>query len=149
MNPDALAALHAACFTTPRPWSAQEFAALLATPHCFLLEEPGGFLLGRAIADEAELLTLVVDPALRRGGIARRLVRRFAETAAQRGATHAFLEVAEENGPARALYDSLGWKGAGRRRGYYTTPDGKACDALVLHWPTGAPEAPFSRPQGR
>ncbi len=149
MNPDALAALHAACFTTPRPWSAQEFAALLATPHCFLLEEPGGFLLGRAIADEAELLTLAVDPALRRGGIARLLVRRFAETAAQRGATHAFLEVAEENGPARALYDSLGWKGAGRRRGYYTTLDGKACDALVLHWPIGTPRPRFLPPRDR
>jgi ribosomal-protein-alanine N-acetyltransferase len=39
-----------------------------------------------------------------------------------------FLEVAERNGAARALYAAAGFAAAGRRRRYY--PDG--ADALVL-----------------
>ena len=66
MTPKALAQLHAACFTTPRPWAADEFAALLATPGILLLTADDGFLLGRVAAGEAELLTLAIDPALHR-----------------------------------------------------------------------------------
>ena len=141
MTPATLAALHAACFVTPRPWSEQEMAATLSAPHSFLLQDAGGFLIGRVIADEAELLTLAVDPALRRRGTAGRLVARFAAVAAERGASTAFLEVAEDNLAARALYDSLGWRPAGRRRGYYRQPDGKPCDALVMRWAIDAAKA--------
>ena len=132
MDPAALAALHAACFTTPRPWSAAEFADLIASPHCFLLCETNGFLLGRVIADEAELLTVAVSPTARRQGTGARLLHRFAQTAQARGACTAFLEVAASNLAAQALYAKAGWAMAGRRRAYYPTPDGQAEDALVL-----------------
>lgn len=136
MTPEALAALHARCFTTPRPWSAREFAQLLDSPRCFLLTRPrdgsadsrAGFLLGRVIADEAELLTLAVAPQARRAGLGRDLTREFAATSRARGATGAFLEVAADNQAAQALYAGLGWREAGRRRGYY----GPGLDALVL-----------------
>jgi ribosomal-protein-alanine N-acetyltransferase len=141
VTPAALAALHAACFVTPRPWSEQEMAEVVATPHGFLLLEEGGFLIGRVIADEAELLTLAVAPALRRRGTARALVARFAAAAAERGATTAFLEVSEDNTAARALYAALGWQDAGRRRDYYVGPDGKRCDALVLRLAIDATKA--------
>ncbi|MFD2174653.1 GNAT family N-acetyltransferase [Rhodobacter lacus] len=132
MAPEALAALHALCFSTPRPWSAAEFAELLASAPCFLLTEPGGFLLGRVIADEAELLTLAVDPGARRQGKAARLMAQFAQAARARGAATAFLEVAAGNSPARALYAATGWQEAGRRKRYYHAPDGTTDDALVL-----------------
>lgn len=132
MAPEALAALHRAAFTMPRPWSADEFAALLSAPQSFLLAEPSGFLLGRVIADEAELLTLAVAPQARRQGTGARLVARFAETARARGATTAFLEVAASNLPARALYAAAGWIEAGRRPRYYHAPDGGTEDALVM-----------------
>ena len=131
MTPGLLAALHRRCFTLPRPWSATEFAALLDSPHVFLLARPQGFVLGRAAADEAELLTLAVSPDARRRGIARGLVAEFAATSRARGATRAFLEVAADNGPARALYAAAGWRQAGLRRRYY----GPDLDAIVMELP--------------
>ena len=128
MAPDALADLHARCFATPRPWSASEFAALLDSRGCFLLEEDHGFLLGRVIADEAELLTLAVDPDARRAGTGRRLVARFAGRARDMGAVEAFLEVASDNLAARALYSCTDWVEAGVRRDYYAP----GTDAIVM-----------------
>ncbi|HPD92902.1 MAG: GNAT family N-acetyltransferase [Rhodobacter sp.] len=134
MTPDALAALHARTFVAPPPWSAASFAALLARPHVFLEADAQGraFALGQVIAGEAELLTLATDPAHRRQGLARALLARFAASARQRGADSAFLEVAENNAAARALYAASGWTARGRRPGYYRTPGQPAVAALIL-----------------
>ncbi len=132
MSPAALAALHAACFTTPRPWSAAEFAALLAAPHCFLVTAEAGFVLGQVIADEAELLSLAVAPQARRQGLGASLLAGFAAQAQARGARTAFLEVAASNAAARRLYNRHGWQESGRRKGYYHSPDGGTEEALVL-----------------
>jgi ribosomal-protein-alanine N-acetyltransferase len=132
MTPADMAVLHAACFTTPRPWSAQEFADLLADPKTFALTHPQGLLLGRAVAGEAELLTLAVAPEARRHGLGRRLVQDFLTESQRRGAESAFLEVAASNRAARALYLAAGFAEAGKRRGYYHAPDGSRDDALIL-----------------
>jgi ribosomal-protein-alanine N-acetyltransferase len=133
MTPAGLAALHARAFITPRPWSEAEFAALLTDPLAFLLVEgDAAFLLGRAVAGEAELLTIAVTPEARRLGLGRKLVGRFIYQARLRGAESAFLEVAEDNAAARRLYLAAGFSETGRRRGYYRTPDGRAVDALVM-----------------
>ena len=133
MTPEDLAVLHARCFTIPRPWSAAEFAGFLTDPLAFLLVEgDAGFLLGRAAAGEAELLTLAIAPEARRRGLGQRLGGRFLYQARLRGAANAFLEVAADNAPAQALYDRAGFAPAGRRRGYYAGPDGRVQDALVL-----------------
>lgn len=134
-----LARIHATSFTTPPPWSAAEIRSLLDSPHVFLLCEKGGFLIGRSVAGEAELLTLAVDPALRRQGTGRALLAAFLNTAQARQADSAFLEVSAENAAAIALYDSAGFRPAGRRRGYYAAPDGRRIDALVLSRPLSAP----------
>lgn len=133
MTPEALALLHARCFRAPPPWSAADFAGLLADPLVFLLVEgDAGFLLGRAVAGEAELLTLAVAPEARRLGLGRKLVARFLYQAQLRGAERTFLEVRADNAPAIALYESAGFTAAGRRRGYYLGQDGNRTDALVL-----------------
>ena len=133
MTPVALAALHARSFTTPRPWSEGEFAGFLADPLVFLLVEgDAGLILGRAVAGEAELLTIAVAPEARQRGLGRKLVSRFLYQARLRGADSAFLEVAEDNAAARTLYTRSGFTEAGRRRGYYRTPGGRLIDALVL-----------------
>lgn len=131
-TPTALAALHARCFTAPPPWSAAAFAATLAQPGAVLLARPGAFLLGRIAAGEAEVLTLAVAPEARRQGLAAALLAQFLTDAAAQGATTAFLEVAEDNLVARALYARAGFRPAGRRRGYAVAPDGTRIDALVL-----------------
>ncbi len=133
MTPEALAALHARSIRTPAPYSPADFAGFLADPLVFLLvEADAGLLLGRAVAGEAELLTIAVAPEARRRGLGRKLVSRFVYQAHLRAAERAFLEVAADNTAAIALYESAGFTAVGRRRGYYLTPEGHRIDALVL-----------------
>ncbi len=131
-SPEALAALHARCFISPRPWSAAEFAALLEEPSALLVAEAHGFALGRVLADEAELLTIAVAPEARGRGLGHRLMEGFEAEAARRGATRAFLEVAEDNAAALRLYRARGYGESGRRRGYYRRHPAPAADALLM-----------------
>lgn len=134
------AALHATCFPE-EPWSAESLAGLLAQPGVcgWLLEGEGGgdpepiaLLLARVAADEAEVLTLCVAPASRRGGHARALLRGALPILAALGARRLLLEVAEDNAAARALYEREGFLLAGRRPEYYSRRRGGAADALLL-----------------
>jgi [ribosomal protein S18]-alanine N-acetyltransferase len=127
-----MAALHAASFTTPRPWSALEIAAILDNGHSFVLTAPHAFLIGRAVAGESELLTLAVAPDARRQGTARHLVTQFLAESRARDAAIAFLEVAANNTPAIALYTVTGFTRTGRRRAYYAWPDGTRTDAVLM-----------------
>ena len=78
--------------------------------------EPAGFCSWRQTApDEAEILNIAVDPAYRRRGIGSALLNRVC--AESKSAV--FLEVAESNAPAIALYRKQGWREAGMRPGYY------------------------------
>ena len=124
-----MARIHAQCFVaTPRPWSAAEIADLIDGPGSFLLTGDDAFLIGRTMADEAELLTVAVAPIARRRGQGRILLARFADAARARGANRAFLEVASDNMPAQALYQAGGWIQAGVRRNYYAP----GINALVM-----------------
>lgn len=129
-RPETLAEIHAEAFDAP--WDAMAFRDLLSQPGVIAVAEVDGFILIRVVADEAEILTLAVRPAARRRGIAGRLTAQAAAAAQSLGATRLFLEVAEDNAPARALYAALGFQPAGRRRGYYARKDGPAADALIL-----------------
>lgn len=125
-----LAELHATAF--PTPWGAPAFETLLDQDGVFSLEETDGFILMRAVADEAEILTLAVRPAARRQGLATRLLAKGATAAAARSATRLFLEVAADNAGALALYGGAGFAVVGRRPGYYARPGGGREDALIL-----------------
>lgn len=125
-----LAALHAEAFAVP--WDVASFETLLGQAGVFAIEAADGFILMRLVADEAEILTLAVRPAARRKGLGRRLVRDGAAAAAAGGATRLFLEVADDNEAALALYGRTGFVEAGRRAGYYARPDGARRDALIL-----------------
>lgn len=129
-----LTAIHGEAFAGPHdtPWSEAAFTGLLGQAGVFAVEAPDGFILMRAVADEAEILTLAVRPSARRGGLGGRLVGEGVLAAAARGAARVFLEVAEDNEPARALYAKAGFVEAGRRPGYYAAPDGSRRDALLL-----------------
>jgi len=132
MTPKEMARLHAAAFDQSRPWSAEEFAALLETPGTFATGEAAAFALVRVIADEAELLTIATDPARRRQGRARALLETVHAEAAKRGAARIFLEVADDNLAARALYETCGYSVVGRRKRYYRRLDGPAVDAVIM-----------------
>jgi ribosomal-protein-alanine N-acetyltransferase len=134
------AEIHADAFAPrERSWTATEFAGLLELPGTFLLlAAPAGgggaaaVLLGRVQGEEAEILTIGARPAARRSGLARALLARFAQAAAAGGAQHAFLEVAEDNSGARALYAGAGWGEVGARKGYVRRNDGRRVDAMVM-----------------
>lgn len=133
MTPEALARLHARAFTgAPRPWSAAEFATLLAAPGVHLVAGEAGFALIRVAAGEAELLTIAVAPDARRRGRGRALLAAAEARATAAGASEMFLEVAADNTAARTLYAAAGYAVAGQRRGYYQAVEGPPVDALVL-----------------
>ncbi|SDZ42986.1 ribosomal-protein-alanine N-acetyltransferase [Jannaschia faecimaris] len=122
-----MATLHAENFSGAARWSVDSFCQMLSDPLAFHITRADAFLFGRVVAQEAELLTVVVAEATRGQGIGRALLDAFTAQARARDATEAFLEVAADNAPAHALYTGTGWREAGRRSGYY---DGT--DALIL-----------------
>ncbi|MDO9709844.1 GNAT family N-acetyltransferase [Paracraurococcus lichenis] len=125
----ALAVLHAAAFPREEAWGADAIRLMLEMPGAYGLWRPGeGFILARAAAGEAEILTLAVHPAARRRGLGAGLLAGALAAAAARGAEAMFLEVAAGNAAALALYEGLGFARVGLRRRYYA--DGS--DALVL-----------------
>ena len=130
----ALAEIHALAFRDS--WSPGEIAAMIrgAGAFGFVARKDGeitGFVLCRTIADEAEVLTLATAPPHRRGGVASGLVDAASSHAAARGAAKLFLEVAEDNHAAIALYRGFGFEQVGSRAGYYSRPGG-AIAALVM-----------------
>lgn len=135
MTLEEMARLHWASFGNLRPWSAAEMAEMLMSPLTFVVNAPLGFLIGRVVAGEAEVLTIAVDPVARRQGIGAGLMSRFLDTARDRGAEVAFLEVAADNHAALELYRGCGFTENGRRRGYYYRPDGSAVDAITMQRP--------------
>ena len=99
-----MAALHARAFPADRGWSAREFDGFLGDPLCFVTTRPHAFALVRAVADEAELLTICTDPEHRRTGLGRAVLVEAIREAATRGARRMFLEVeAEKHRRHRAL----------------------------------------------
>jgi ribosomal-protein-alanine N-acetyltransferase len=134
---EVLARLHAAAFD--HPWDALALRDLLAAPGVMALAHPDGFILVRVAADEAEILTIAVTPAARRQGLGRRLVDAGAQAASERGARSLFLEVADDNPAALALYRRAGFAPVGRRSRYYARTDGPAADAHVLKRPLNPP----------
>lgn len=127
-----MAEVYVAAFPSGRAWTALEIADLIGGVGGFAVHREAGFAIGRAIAGEAELVTLAVAPEARRQGEGRALLSDFERAAKDRGAEAAFLEVAADNTAARALYGSAGYDQTGLRAGYYKRADGTAIDALIL-----------------
>jgi len=122
-----LAEIHAKTFD--RGWSLAEIADLLAAPGVTVLvarraspfgtRRPVGFLIARAAAGEAEVLTVAVLPPWRRRGVGRSLVEAMLRRLYADRVGPVFLEVDAGNTAALALYRRLGFRQVGERRGYY------------------------------
>lgn len=134
----ALAAVHAASFQTG--WSADAIAGFVQSEGvaCFFAAEDGavaqpllGFILVRAVAGEAEVLTVAVLPRARRRGVGRALLTAAVGFARSRMADAIYLEVAKENRAAISLYEGAGFLIAGQRPAYYEGPRGPE-DAWIM-----------------
>ena len=130
----ALSLLHAASFH--RGWTDGDFERLLAERNVFAHRAMRraklvGFVLSRMAAGEAEILSVAVAPAERGHGLARRLLDLHLRRLAGAGCHAVFLEVDENNEPARRLYRRAAFREVGRRDSYYQH-SGRATAALVL-----------------
>jgi len=121
-------------------WSAEEIESLIAdravitdiacdSRNADLLF---GFVMSRCAADEAEILTIVTGRKSRGKGFGRRLLEAHLSKLAGFGVKTLYLEVEEDNKPARALYEKMGFVIAGIRKGYYRKLDGSFANALIM-----------------
>jgi ribosomal-protein-alanine N-acetyltransferase len=90
-----------------------------------------GFLIGRGVADEFEILNLAVAKSHRRRGVATQLLETMSAWLQRVGTRRAYLEVRATNEAAIALYVRHGFGQNGRRLRYYQNP---VEDAVVFSW---------------
>lgn len=131
----AIAALHGASFR--RGWSEVEIEQLLTGRNTIMHRATmgrslRGFILSRLAAGEAEILSVAVATSQRGRGLARSLLNLHLRRLAGLGVKAVFLEVDEDNEPARRLYGRAGFREVGRRPGYYQKNNGQTATALVL-----------------
>jgi len=130
-----LAQLHGASFH--RGWGEGEFESMLAESNTIvhrlrLGRKTVGFAASRMGADEAEILSIAIDPRCRGQGLSRNLLLTHLGHLAGRGVRTIFLEVEENNGPALSLYNRAGFTIVGRRERYYREPGGEQLNALLM-----------------
>jgi len=107
------------------PWSRGAFLYEIEqnrVARCWVLREDdriAAYLCLWEIADELHVTNIAVHPALRRRGLARRLLGAILEDGRSRRLRAVTLEVRPTNDEARTLYESFGFRVVGRRRGYY------------------------------
>jgi ribosomal-protein-alanine N-acetyltransferase len=89
----------------------------------------GALVFSAASPGEWEVENIVVDPALRKQGIAQALLRELGTRAKERGGMRIHLEVRASNAAAIALYRKVGFVETTRRRAYYRNPEE---DALLF-----------------
>ena len=97
----------------------------------FVSERAGrvsGFVVGRQVADEGEILNIAVRRENRRKGEGQALLSAVLEQLRRRGVRHVYLEVRESNETGIAFYEKQGFARTGRRPGYYRNPE----EAAVL-----------------
>jgi len=130
-----LSQLHRAAFH--RGWGTEEFEQMLIERNTLahrlrLGGSTVGFIVSRTAADEAEILSVAVAQKYRGRGLSRDLLRTHLGHLAGHGLKTVFLEVEENNRPARALYERAGFVAVGRRERYYKDSNGEQLNAVVM-----------------
>jgi ribosomal-protein-alanine N-acetyltransferase len=130
-----LAQLHGASFH--RGWGEGEFEGMMSQRNTLVHRlkvgsKLVGFIVSRMAADEAEILSIAIAPSHRGRGLSRDLLLTHLGHLAGYGIKTVFLEVEENNQPARRLYDRAGFAIVGRRERYYQQPDGEQLNALLM-----------------
>ena len=130
-----LARIHGASFH--RGWGEDEFERMLTERNTLVHRlrmgrKIVGFSVSRIGADEAEILSIAVAEAYRGRGLSNGLLLTHLGHLAGRGVRTVFLEVEENNQPARRLYERAGFSVVGRRERYYQQSGGDVLNALVM-----------------
>jgi ribosomal-protein-alanine N-acetyltransferase len=130
-----LAQLHGASFH--RGWGEGEFETMLTERNTLvhrlrLGRKIIGLAVSRMAADEAEILSIAIDKGQRGRGLSHNLLLTHLGHLAGHGVRTIFLEVEENNQPARRLYERAGFTVVGRRERYYQQPGGEQLNALLM-----------------
>jgi ribosomal-protein-alanine N-acetyltransferase len=132
-----IAVLHTSLFE--RGWDIDGVRRLLEHPACLAYVAVDatdntvlGYIVAHLAAGEGEILSLGVNKGRHRQGMGRRLAQTLIDTAKRKDIQRLFLDVAESNAAALALYAQLGFTQIGRRKAYYLHADGTREDALLM-----------------
>lgn len=136
MNTSDVPAVAAIEAETPNSWSKQQLEAeiLQETGFHFVARNNkddlvAGFIIGRLIGDEAEILRLAVTNGCRRQGVGGTLLDAALEWLIDNGAAVCYLELRASNRAASGLYRKHGFSELALRKGYYTNPPE---DAIIM-----------------
>jgi ribosomal-protein-alanine N-acetyltransferase len=118
----------------PTPWSRSMFASELAKPSSICLgafdgDELLAYLIVSRYVDAWHVMNVAVSPEHRRRRLAQSLLQHLFELTAEDARRGYTLEVRVSNEGAIKLYEQLGFRSSGIRRGYYT--DNRE-DALIM-----------------
>lgn len=118
-------------------WNAAAFRQLIESPgmraHIFhQSDQPIGFCLYRTVLDEAELVSIAVDPVFQGSGLSHQIMTHMIEALKSQQVQRLFLEVRKDNKAAIKLYEKSGFNIVGERANYYKSKDGKKTDAIIF-----------------
>ena len=129
---DGVVALQSLCAEVAQ-WTARDYERVARGEMAGWVakDEPGiaGFLVARALVQEAEILNFAVRADERRRGIGTALLIEALNWSMSVGAEKAILEVRASNESAVKFYERYGFRTVGRRPKYYADP---IEDALLL-----------------
>nr|WP_321455101.1 ribosomal protein S18-alanine N-acetyltransferase [uncultured Cohaesibacter sp.] len=137
---DDLVDIHGRCFS--RGWTFSEFQSLLQDKLVEALvlrrstlritDKPVGFVLARSVVDEAEILSIAVDPDHQRSGGGKQLMQEMIRYLYGNRVSKLFLEVDASNKAALSLYGGFGFTKVGERKGYYQHDNGESSTAWIM-----------------
>jgi len=116
-------------------WGEKVFQEFLQNPliHGLKVEENhklNGYIVWREVGEEAEILTLVVNPAYQRTGIGSLLLMVLLDLLMKKGIAKLFLEVAEDNKKAQSFYIKHDFVLLCKRPNYYQRENNNLIPAL-------------------
>lgn len=134
---EACARIHQLSFA--KGWSQNEFYNLLHDRNIIAnyvrylkSKRMCGFILSRRAADEAEVVTIAINPDDRRRGMANGLLQQHIKDLALMNVQRLFLEVDKNNHAAMKLYEKSGFIKVGERKAYYQNTVGKDSSAYIM-----------------
>lgn len=133
---EAVERVEKACFAMP--WSRKSFWQEASNDKAYYLlaidEEAEQLVIGYTgmwvLFDEAQITNVAVSPVYQNKGVGRQMMKAIIQIAKAKRANAMTLEVRPSNSSAVHLYESLGFKSVGRRRGYYE--DGEDAEIMWL-----------------
>jgi ribosomal-protein-alanine N-acetyltransferase len=121
----------------PNPWPISSFKGEInngpiSNPYVVIFEPQNkiiGYVIYWHLQNEVQISNIAISPDYRQLGVGENVLKKILHEVYRKGAEFVFLEVRPSNQAARSLYNKLGFKILGLRKGYYRNP---AEDAIVM-----------------